>query len=81
MCPYYTFIMERPSCWSRAAQGSGVETEVDGASSFPAPHTVLAAIAEAPSVWCPHPRWTDIASGTPETEVEGKPREKNERQD
>lgn len=75
MCLHHTFIMGRPSCWSRAVRGSGVETEVDGASSRPAPHTVLAAIAEAPLVQCPHPRWTDVASETPEAEVEVEPRE------
>lgn len=59
-----TFVMERPSCWSRAAWGARAGTEVDGASSRPAPHTALAAIAGAPRGWYSHSRWTDVTAGT-----------------
>lgn len=46
-------------------------TEVDGASSRPAPHTALAAIAEAPQGRPSHSRWTDKTAGTPgEMEME-----------
>lgn len=56
--------MEGPSCWSRAVWGAGVGTEVGGASSHSAPHTAIAAIAEALQERHSHPRWTDAAAGT-----------------
>lgn len=62
--------MERPSCWPRAAWGAEVGNEVDDAYIHPAPHTVLAAIVEAPPVQRSHPRWTDVAAGTPGREME-----------
>lgn len=68
--------MERPFCWSRAAWGAGVATEVDGASSHPALHTALAATVEAPLGRCSHPHWTDVAAGTPGAEM-GKERKEN----
>lgn len=57
--------MERPSCWSTAVWGAGVGTEVGVASSSPAPHTVFAAIAEAPQEQHTHPCQTNGAAGTP----------------
>lgn len=61
-----TSVMERPSCWSRAAWGAGVGIEVDGASSHSAPHTAFVAIAGAPPGRRSHPHWTDVTAGTPE---------------
>lgn len=45
-------------------------TEVGGASSHSAPHTAIAAIAEALQGQRSHPRWTDVAAGTPGAEKE-----------
>lgn len=60
--------MERPSYWSRAVWGAGVGTEVDGASSRSAPHTAIAAIAEAPRGQRSHLCWADVAAGKPVAE-------------
>lgn len=71
MCLRHTpSITERPSCWSRAAWGAGVETEAGGASSRPAPHTALASIAGAPRGPCSRARWTDVSAGAPEAAAE-----------
>ena len=71
---HITSVMERPSCWSRAACGAGGGSEVGGASSHPAPHTELVAIAEDPQGWHSHPRWTDVTAGTPGAKKKGKKR-------
>lgn len=42
-----------------------VGTEVDSASSHPAPHTAVASTAEAPERWRPLHQ-TDVTVGTPE---------------
>lgn len=68
--------MERPSCWSRAVWEAGVGTEVDGASSHPAPHTAHAALAEAPQGRHSDPRWTDVTAGKPVAEMKEKTRGK-----
>lgn len=60
---------------SRAAWGAGVKTEVDDGSSHPAPHTALAATAKGPLGRCSHPRWTDVAAGTPEAEIDEERKE------
>lgn len=41
-----------------------------GASSHSAPHTAIAAIAEALQGRRSHPRWTDVAAGTPGAQKE-----------
>lgn len=65
-----TSITEGPSCWSRAVWGVRMATEMDSASSPPAPHTALASIAGAPRGQHPQPHWTDVTTGTPGADME-----------
>lgn len=64
-------VIERLSFWSRPAWGVGVKTEAGGACSRSAPHTALAASAEAPWGRHSHPCWTDVVAGTPKAEGVG----------
>lgn len=53
----------RPSFWSKAVWGAVVGTEVAAAYNYSAPHTALAAIAEAPCGWHSHLCWSDVGAG------------------